>query len=207
VQGIIAGGPEALTTSLEGAEDEPATGAEDLRARGVTAQDVVVGIAASGRTPYVAGALEEANRLGAVTVAIVNVRDSALEKIAQITLAALTGPEPLAGSTRLKAGTAQKLILNLLTTATMVRLGKVYSNLMVDVQATNAKLRDRAVRIVMAAAGAERAEAEAALNAAGNHAKTAIVMLHLGLSPEEARKRLERAGGFVSRALNAEPPA
>jgi N-acetylmuramic acid 6-phosphate etherase len=201
VQGIIAGGAQALTTSIEGAEDDPAAGADAIRERGVGANDVVVGIAASGRTPYVLGALEEAKRLGAATAAVVNVRDSALSRIAEITLAAVTGAEPLTGSTRLKAGTAQKLILNLLTTATMVRLGKVYGNLMADVQATNAKLRDRAERIVMAATGAGRSEAAEALRAADGSAKVAIVMLGTGLSAAEARQRLEANGGFVRAAL------
>ncbi|HLV82081.1 MAG TPA: N-acetylmuramic acid 6-phosphate etherase [Chthonomonadaceae bacterium] len=203
VQGIIAGGTIALTTSVEGAEDDPAIGARDLRARGVGANDLVVGIASSGRTPYVLGALEAARRVGAVTVAIVNVTGAALSQHADITLAALTGPEPLTGSTRLKAGTAQKLILNLLTTATMVRLGKVYQNLMVDLRATNAKLRDRAARIVMAAAEVDRAAAEEALRQAGGHAKTAIVMLRLGIPAEEAARRLQAANGWVREALSA----
>ncbi|HLK56835.1 MAG TPA: N-acetylmuramic acid 6-phosphate etherase [Chthonomonadaceae bacterium] len=202
VQGLIAGGEKALTRSIEGAEDSPEIGAQDLQARNVGANDVVVGIAASGRTPYVIGALNAARALGCVTVALVNVTDSALSHDADITLAAVTGPEPLTGSTRLKAGTAQKLILNLLTTAAMVRLGKVYGNLMVDVQATNAKLRDRAARIVMAAAEVERPEAEAALHQAEGSAKTAIVMLRLGVSSLEAAQRLEAAGGSVREALS-----
>lgn len=201
VQGIIAGGPTALTTSIEGAEDSPETGAAALQEREVTAQDVVIGIAASGRTPFVLGALEEAKRRGAITAAIVNVSHSALVQIADVTLAAVTGPEALTGSTRLKAGTAQKLLLNLLTTATMIRLGKVYSNLMVDVRATNAKLRDRAVRIVLAATEADPPAAEAALQQADGSAKVAIVMLRRRLSAAEARERLETAGGWVRKAL------
>jgi N-acetylmuramic acid 6-phosphate etherase len=201
VQGVIAGGQAALTTSIEGAEDDPATGARDLEARGVTDRDVVVGIAASGRTPYVVGALDAARRAGAAAVAVVNVSDSVLARHADITLAAVTGPEALTGSTRLKAGTAQKLLLNLLTTATMVRLGKVYGNLMVDLRATNSKLRDRAVRIVMAAAGVDRPAAEVALRQADGHARVAIVMLRLGLSASEARRRLDAAGGWVRAAL------
>lgn len=202
VQGIIAGGQTALTTSIEGAEDSPETGASDLRERGVTALDVVVGIAASGRTPYVLGALNAAREIGAVRVAVVNVSESVLSDSADITLAAVTGPEALTGSTRLKAGTAQKLILNLLTTATMVRLGKVYSNLMVDVKATNVKLRDRAERIVMAATGADREAATTALQACAWHCKTAIVMLSLGVDAREATARLEEAGGWVRAALS-----
>ncbi len=201
VQGIIAGGEAALTTSIEGAEDSPAQGARDLEARGVTRHDVVVGIAASGRTPYVIGALEAARSLGAATVAVVNVSESALARQADISLIAATGPEALTGSTRLKAGTAQKMILNLLTTAAMVRLGKVYGNLMVDVRATNAKLRDRAARIVMAATGADRADAEAALHQADWKAKTAIVMLRRQVSAVEAARRLDAANGWVRAAL------
>jgi N-acetylmuramic acid 6-phosphate etherase len=204
VQGLIAGGQTALATSIEGAEDSPEIGAQDLHARGVTSQDVVVGIAASGRTPYVLGALEAARKVGAVTVAVANVTHPALSAQADITLAAVTGPEALTGSTRLKAGTAQKLLLNLLTTATMVRLGKVYSNLMVDVRATNTKLRDRAARIVMAATGAERAAAEAALHQAEGQCKIAIVLLSLGISAQEAAARLQAAGGWVRAALREE---
>lgn len=205
VQGIIAGGESALTRSIEGAEDDPAIGARDLHSRGVTAQDIVVGIAASGRTPYVIGALNAATEIGAATVALVNVSDSALARHAQITLAAVTGPEPLTGSTRLKAGTAQKLILNLLTTAAMVRLGKVYGNLMVDVRASNAKLRDRAARIVMAAADVDRHTAEIALRQTDDSAKIAIVMLRAGISAQEATRRLEAAGGWVRAAIEANP--
>jgi|SRR5579871_1989654 len=197
VQGIIAGGPAALTTSIEGAEDSPETGAQDLQARNVGANDVVVGIAASGRTPYVVGALDAARAVGAVAAAVVNVSDSELARHADITMTAVTGPEALTGSTRLKAGTAQKLILNLLTTATMVRLGKVYGNLMVDLRATNVKLRDRAARIVMAAADVDRAQAESALAQCDWRCKTAIVMLRLNLSAAEADRRLEAANGWV----------
>jgi N-acetylmuramic acid 6-phosphate etherase len=201
VQGIIAGGLTALTTSIEGAEDSPEVGARDLRARNVGADDVVVGIAASGRTPYVIGALDAARAVGAATAAVVNVSASELSRHADITMAAVTGPEALTGSTRLKAGTAQKLILNLLTTATMVRLGKIYSNLMVDVRATNIKLRDRATRIVMAAADVDRAQAEAALQQCDWRCKTAIVMLRLQTSAEEADRRLAAANGWVRTAI------
>ncbi len=201
VQGVIAGGPAALTTSIEGAEDSPETGGLAMRERGVGAKDAVVGIAASGRTPFVIGAMEVARRAGAFTAAIVNVSNSAMGAIADVTIEALTGPEPLSGSTRLKAGTAQKLILNLLTTATMIRLGKVYSNLMVDLRATNQKLRDRASRIVMAAADVDRGQAEEALRAADGHVKIAIVMLRLGVDAVAAWTRLEAAGGWVRAAL------
>ncbi len=201
VQGIIAGGLTALTTSIEGAEDSPDEGAQAIRERGVGPKDVVVGIAASGRTPFVIGAMHAARQAGAFSVALVNVSHSAMSACADVTIAAVTGPEPLTGSTRMKAGTAQKLVLNLLTTATMIRLGKVYSNLMVDVRATNRKLRDRAARIVMAAADANRAEADAALVASDGQVKIAIVMLRLRIGPQEAQQRLETAGGWVRRAI------
>jgi N-acetylmuramic acid 6-phosphate etherase len=201
VQGLIAGGDYALRNSIEGAEDDADLGARDLVAREITGNDVVVGIAASGRTPYVIGALDAARAVGAFPVAIANVSHSALAQHAEITIEAVTGPEVVTGSTRLKSGTAQKLILNLLTTAAMVRLGKVYSNLMVDVRATNVKLRDRAVRILMSATEAERPEAEAALEAAGGQVKTAIVMLHRKVSASEANQLLIRADGWVGKVL------
>jgi N-acetylmuramic acid 6-phosphate etherase len=203
VQGIIAGGKRALTRSIEGAEDSPEEGASDLAARCVGGRDVVCGIAASGRTPYVIGALEEARRRGAATLAVTNVSNPRVGKYADITIAAVTGAEPLAGSTRLKAGTAQKMILNLLTTATMVRLGKVYGNLMVDVRATNVKLRDRATRIVMAAANVEREVAEETLQRAGGEVKTAIVMLLCKVEESEARERLKRSNGRTRSAIEA----
>ncbi len=204
VQGIIAGGDTALRSSIEGAEDEPRTGAADLLRAGVTARDVVVGIAASGRTPYVIGALEAARQTGAYAIAVVNTRPAEMEAHADLTIAAVTGPEPLTGSTRLKAGTAQKLVLNLLSTGAMVRLGKTYGNLMVDVAATNAKLRDRATRIVMEAAGVSPERAAEALESANWHAKTAILMARLGVDAEEATRRLQESNGFVRRALGEE---
>lgn len=201
VQGIIAGGATALTTSIEGAEDSPEAGALEIRERGITAQDVVCGIAASGRTPYVIGALAEAKRVGAATLCVVNASGSRLSTIADIAICAVTGAEALTGSTRLKAGTAQKMVLNLLTTAAMVRLGKVYGNLMVDVRATNFKLRDRALRIVMAAADAGKLEAEAALEQANGEVKTAIVMLLKGADADMARALLREAKGRVREAV------
>ena len=204
VQGIIAGGLTALTTSIEGTEDSPEAGAEDVRSRGIGPDDVVVGIAASGRTPYVLGALQAARQVGAVTVALVNVSCAEMAGHADLTIAAVTGPEALTGSTRLKAGTAQKLVLNLLTTATMVRLGKVYGNLMVDMRSTNVKLRDRAVRIVMAATDVSRAQAEPALAAADWSCKTAIVMLKRNLSASHAADLLAKTGGWVRAALEEE---
>lgn len=203
VQGIIAGGETALTTSIEGAEDSPEVGAADLRERNVTANDVIVGIAASGRTPYVIGALDAARQVGAIAVALVNVSQAQMRNHADLTIAAVTGPEALTGSTRLKAGTAQKMVLNLLTTAAMVRLGKVYGNLMVDVRATNVKLRDRAIRIVQAATTADRDQAQIALNVCEWHCKTAIVMLECNLSAPEATRRLQEANGWVRAALSS----
>lgn len=201
VQGIIAGGVTALTTSIEGAEDDPQIGAQDVGARNVGANDVVVGIAASGRTPYVIGALDAARQAGAVAVALVNVTQSEMAGHADYTIAAVTGAESLTGSTRLKAGTAQKLVLNLLTTAAMVRLGKVYGNLMVDVRATNVKLRDRAVRIVMAASGTDPARAQAALASSNWRCKTAIVMLKRNVNAAYATQLLADADGWVRAAL------
>ncbi len=201
VQGIIAGGELALTLSVEGAEDDPASGANDLMARGVTDLDVVVGIAASGRTPYVLGALQAAQGIGAATAIVVNGSRPMLAEAADIVICAVTGPEALTGSTRLNAGTAQKLILNLVTTASMIRLGKTYSNLMVDVRATNAKLKDRAARIVMAASSVDRETAEYALEAAEGHVKTAIVMLAGNITRIEAEARLQASQGWVYTAL------
>jgi N-acetylmuramic acid 6-phosphate etherase len=202
VQGIIAGGAGALVASLEGVEDKVEIGEQDVAARHLTARDVVVGIAASGRTPYVIGALNAARRTGAFTVAVVNVPNAAMAKHADITITAITGPEPITGSTRLKAGTAQKLILNLISTGAMIKLNKVYGNLMVDVQAASAKLKDRAARIVMQVANVDRARAETVLEQAKGHAKTAIVMLHLGVNAEEAEQRLEQAKGNLRTALS-----
>jgi len=201
VQGIIAGGDRALCHSVEGAEDDREAATNDLRARGVAAGDVVVGIAASGRTPYVIGALETARAAGAFAIAVVNVRPAEMESVADLTIAAVTGPEPLTGSTRLKAGTAQKMILNLLSTGAMVRLGKTYGNLMVDVQAGNEKLRERAIRIVTDVTGVDRERARSTLEEADWRVKPAIVMLRLNVSLAEAEARLASAEGFVRVAL------
>jgi len=201
IQGLIAGGDFALRNSIEGAEDDAAIGARDLTARDITSKDVVVGIAASGRTPYVIGALDAARAAGACPVAVANVSHSMLAPHADITIEAVTGPEVVTGSTRLKAGTAQKLILNLITTAAMVRLGKVYSNLMVDVRASNIKLRDRAARIIMSATDADRSTAERALVAAGGQVKTAIVMILRDVSAQEATELLNASGGWVGKIV------
>ena len=198
---LIAGGEEAITRSVEGAEDSAEQGQADLAAHAFTAHDVLVGIAASGGTPYVVGGLTYARSLGAPAIAVVCNPGSPLAAAADIAIEVVTGPEILTGSTRLKAGTAQKLVLNMLSTGAMVRLGKVYGNLMVDVQPTNAKLRQRAVRIVAASSAVGQAEAENLLIAAGWRVKTAVVMGLAGVSAAEAEARLRRAGGHVRRAL------
>lgn len=201
VVGLIAGGDRALRHPVEHVEDRPEAGASALENVALTPRDVVVGIAASGRTPFVLGAIDYANSIGAVTVGLCNSPDSALSTLATISIVPLVGPEVLTGSTRMKAGTAQKMVLNMLTTATMVKLGKTYGNLMVDVQATNAKLRERAVGIVRDAADVSDAEARSALDAAGGEVKTAIVALRLGIPAVEARGRWAATGGIVRAAL------
>ena len=177
VQGIIAGGDFALKNAVEGAEDDKSAAAKDLRAQNFSAADILVGIASSGRTPYVIAAIEHAKNLGAQTVAISCVENSELSKIADISINPITGAEVITGSTRLKAGTATKMILNMLSTGAMIRLGKVYGNLMVDVRATNEKLRDRAKRIVIAATNCSEAQAARALELCNGHAKAAIDFL------------------------------
>jgi N-acetylmuramic acid 6-phosphate etherase len=176
VQGIIAGGERALSRATEASEDDPASGARDLTARGFTARDALVGIAASGRTPYVLGAIEEAKRLGAATVGISCTPDSELARAAAIAITPLVGPEVIAGSTRMKAGTAQKLVLNMLSTGAFIRMGYVYGNLMVNVQPTNAKLADRGRRIVAQAAGVSGERAAELLEAAGGNVRNAITI-------------------------------
>jgi N-acetylmuramic acid 6-phosphate etherase len=202
VQGIIAGGETALSRATETTEDDPAIGRRDLQARGFTGRDVLVGIAASGRTPYVLGAIEEARRLGAVTVGISCTPDSELARAAEIAITPLVGPEVVAGSTRLKSGTAQKLVLNMLSTGAFIRMGYVYGNLMVNVQPKNTKLLDRAVRIVSQAAGVPHERAAELLPAAGNSVRTAILMGKSGVSRQEAERRLAKTGGRISEALD-----
>lgn len=207
VQGIIAGGDVALRRSVEGAEDDAAEGAADLRARGVTARDAVVGIAASGRTPYIVGALEYARSAGTLTVALSCVEGASIAARAEIAIAPVTGPEVLTGSTRLKAGTATKLVLNSISTAVMVRMGYVFGNLMVNVQPANDKLRDRARRIVAAATGLGEAEAARLLESAGG-VKTAIAMHSLGVTRQVAQERIAAAKGRLRQALGGlEPPS
>jgi N-acetylmuramic acid 6-phosphate etherase len=197
VQGILAGGEAALTGSVEGAEDDRDAGYRKMTDLEVNARDVVVGIAASGRTPYVIGALTAANERGAATIAIACNEPAPILDLAQIPIAAVVGPEIIAGSTRLKAGTAQKLILNMLSTASMVRLGKVYGNLMVDVKVTNQKLAQRARRIVSQVTGVSDDDAARLLEQTHDEVKPAIVMALLGVSQDEARARLEAASGML----------
>jgi N-acetylmuramic acid 6-phosphate etherase len=204
VMGLLAGGPGAFITAVEGAEDDPRGAVTDLEAAGLGPADVLVGLAASGRTPYVVGGLEYARGIGAATVSVACNAGAEVSRHADIAIEVVTGPEVLTGSTRLKAGTAEKLVCNMLSTATMVRLGKVYGNLMVDVRATNAKLVDRARRIVVQATGADPRDAERALEAAGGHAKTAIMMLLGGMTVEQAAEALRRGDGSIRSALGTD---
>jgi N-acetylmuramic acid 6-phosphate etherase len=207
VQGIIAGGHKALTRSQEGAEDRIESAVEDLTAHGVRAGDFVVGIAASGTTPYVRRALAHARSIGASTalVACSPPPQDALD-VSDIVILPLTGPEVVTGSTRMKAGTATKLVLNTITTGAMIRLGKTFGNLMVDLRATNKKLEDRSERILMEVCDVPRDRARALLADAGGVVKTAIVMHFLGASRDEAERQLAAAGGVTRRAVNREPP-
>ncbi|MDN3610897.1 N-acetylmuramic acid 6-phosphate etherase [Vibrio ostreicida] len=201
VVGLIAGGPQAILKAKEGAEDSPELGTNDLKAIQFNKQDVLVGIAASGRTPYVVGALEYANSLGAITIALSCNPSSEIADLAQIAISPLVGPEVLTGSTRLKSGTAQKLVLNMLTTASMIRLGKSYENLMVDVKATNKKLIARATRIVMQATDCGKPQALEALERTEYDVKLAILMLLTGLDLDAAKSQLNHQGGFLRKAV------
>jgi N-acetylmuramic acid 6-phosphate etherase len=207
VQGIIAGGAAALTRSQEGAEDRPEGARDDLDAAGVRSSDFVIGIAASGTTPYVRAALEHAKKLGART-AIIACSPPPADTLgaADIAIVVLTGPEVVTGSTRMKAGTATKLVLNTITTGAMIRLGKTYGNLMVDRQASNAKLRDRAERIVCDVCDVKADEARDLLRAADGSVKLAIVMKKLGIDSAGARKALEKEGGAIRRVVKGPPP-
>lgn len=201
VQGIIAGGESALARATEASEDDPEAGANDLGERGFGPGDVLVGIAASGRTPYVLGAIRKARDLGAVTIGISCTPDSDLSRDVAIPIAPLVGPEVIAGSTRMKAGTATKLVLNMLSTGAMIRLGHVYRNLMVNVQPKNEKLLARARRIVALAANVSEPEAVRLLDEAGRVVRVAIVMGRLQVTRAEAERRLESAGGRVAEAV------
>jgi N-acetylmuramic acid 6-phosphate etherase len=203
VVGLIAGGPDALVMATEGAEDNADDGVAALKDIGLTGNDVVVGIAVSGRTPYVIGGLNFARQIGATTVALSCNPDSAIAEIAEISIAPIVGPEVLTGSTRMKSGTAQKLVLNMLTTASMIRIGKIYQNLMVDLHPSNEKLVARAVRIVIQGTGCTEQEAEQVLERSGNDVKLAILMAATGLPVDPAKSALAAAGGFLRKAIEA----
>ncbi|PAE25664.1 MULTISPECIES: N-acetylmuramic acid 6-phosphate etherase [Bacillaceae] len=200
VVGIIAGGKEAMTEAVEGAEDDSEQGRQDVADIQLSDKDVLVGIAASGRTPYTIGALQYGNEVGAVTVSVACTKDSEMGKISKYTIAPITGPEVVTGSTRMKAGTAQKLVLNMLTTASMIKLGKVYGNLMVDVQMTNEKLFKRAENIVKMATGASDEEAREALKEQNYHTKAAILQILTGLKGEAAAELLKKHNGYLREA-------
>jgi N-acetylmuramic acid 6-phosphate etherase len=201
VQGVMAGGEAALSRATETTEDDPVIGQRDLVARGFTSRDVLVGLAASGRTPYVLGAIAEAHRMGAATIGISCTPGSELSRAVDFPIEPLVGPEIIAGSTRMKAGTAQKLVLNMISTAAFIRLGYVYGNLMVNVQPKNHKLIERARRIVAQAAGVPYGRAAELLEDAGRSVRTAIVMARAGVDREEAERRLSASGGRIARAL------
>jgi N-acetylmuramic acid 6-phosphate etherase len=207
VQGIIAGGDAALTRSQEGAEDRIESAIEDMDARGVRPGDFVVGIAASGTTPYVRHALEHARSLGARTALVAcSPPPEATRQAADIVILVLTGPEVVTGSTRMKAGTATKLVLNTISTGAMIRLGKTFGNLMVDLRATNEKLRDRSERIVVEVCSVARDQARALIDESGGAVRTAIVMHLAGIDRAEAERRLDQAGGVVRRVTGQDPP-
>jgi N-acetylmuramic acid 6-phosphate etherase len=201
VVGIMAGGQAAMFRSQEGAEDDEAQARKDVDAQGVTGVDTVCGIAASRRTPYVVAAVARARELGARTIYVTTNPRSEFNLEVDVAICPEVGPEVVMGSTRMKSGTAQKLVLNMLTTAAMVKLGKVYENMMVDLQLTNNKLVERSKRIIMMAAGVDYPTAAEYLQKAGGHVKTAIVMIAAGVSADEARKRIAEADGFVRRAM------
>ena len=201
VQAVIAGGRRALTTAAEGAEDSAAQGARDLRTKKISAKDVIVGLTASGSTPYVLGALAYARQRGAATVGVTSNRRSPIARVAQIVITPRVGAEVITGSTRMKAGTAQKLVLNMLSTAAMVRLGRVYDNWMIGVAPTNRKLRRRGLRILVDATGRTVAEAQRALGQAKHDLRVAMVMLKSRVRATEARRRLRKTGGNLRRAL------
>ncbi|MDP4174245.1 MAG: N-acetylmuramic acid 6-phosphate etherase [Bacteroidota bacterium] len=202
IDGFIAGGREAMFRAQEGAEDYEENGANDVLKANVTEKDVVCGIAASRRTPYVVGAVKKAKELGAKTLYVTcNPRENFDIKEVDIAMCPYVGPEVIMGSTRMKSGTAQKLVLNMLTTASMIKMGKVYENMMIDLQMTNKKLVERSKKIVMTITGISYDEAAQYLEKAGGHVKTALVMIKANVSTEDAKIRLEKADGFVRRAI------
>jgi N-acetylmuramic acid 6-phosphate etherase len=202
VQAVIAGGRRAITRAVEGAEDSERNGERDLRAKKLTRKDVVVGIAASGTTPYVVGALKYARKHGATTVAVTSNLRMPVGRLAKIVIAPEVGPEALTGSTRLKAGTSQKMVLNMLSTAVMARLGHVYENLMIDMMLTNEKLAERALRMLAEASGKRVSAAGDALRAAGHDMRVALVMLKRGITAAEAKKKLTAARGDLRKAIS-----
>jgi N-acetylmuramic acid 6-phosphate etherase len=204
VQAFIAGGKNAMFRSFEDAEDQKELGVTDATDAKLTEKDVVVGVSSSGRTPYVMGAMTKAKEMGAAAISIVNNPDSTLSTICDVTIAAVVGPEALTGSTRMKSGTAQKMILNLISTCTMVRLGKVYENLMIDLKPTNYKLRERAVSIISILGGVPRQLAEGALVASHDKCKTAILMVKRKLARAQAEELITKCGGSLRKALVAE---
>lgn len=208
IRGLIAGGPAALMTAVENAEDDDRAAAAELKALGLRAEDTVVGISASGRTPYVVGGLQHARRTGALTIAIAQNEGSVIGRVADIPIEVVVGPEFVAGSTRLKSGTAQKLVLNMLSTLAMVRLGKTYRGIMVDLVATNEKLRARSVRTVMTATGVSAEDARLALDAVRGSVKEAILTILTGVAPAQAGRHLDAAEGLLRVAVEratAEP--
>ena len=201
VQGVIAGGTEAIFRAKEGAEDSKELAIEDLKSKNITENDTIVGLAASGRTPYVIGGLEYANKIGALTVSITCNANSEVAKVSKVSIAPVVGAEVVTGSTRMKAGTAQKLVLNMLSTGTMIKLGKVYGNLMVDVRATNKKLVERAKKIVCEATGVDREVAEKVLKETNYDVKLSILMILTGLDINEAKEKLTQNKGYIAKAM------
>ena len=204
VRGLIAGGYQALTDAQEGAEDKKEDGARDLMAMGFTSKDVACGISASRITPYVVGAIEQARKIGAKTLYVTCTHREQLELDVDVAICPVVGPEVIMGSTRMKAGTAQKLVLNMLTTTTMIQLGKVYNNMMVDLQMTSKKLEERSKRTVIMVTGVDYETAEKVLNEAEGHVKTALVMILKGVDKKEAQRRLQLADGFVRKAIEGD---
>jgi N-acetylmuramic acid 6-phosphate etherase len=201
IQAIVAGGKRALTHAVEGAEDSSAQGARDIATKRISKRDVAIGIAASGKTPYVLGALKKARQAGAATIGITSHRNSPLARAVHVLIAPDTGPEVITGSTRMKAGTAQKLVLNMLSTATMIRLGRVYDNWMSGVALTNRKLQARGLRILQEASGADVPAAARAMRQSGHEMPIALIMLNMGADAKEARRRLQAASGNLRDAL------
>jgi N-acetylmuramic acid 6-phosphate etherase len=201
VQAVMAGGDQAFLVAVEGAEDDFEQGARDLENRHLTSLDTVVGIAASGRTPYVIGALQYAKQMNASTISLSNNKNSLISQYADINIEAVVGPEVLTGSTRMKAATAQKMILNMISSTTMIKCGKVYENLMVDLQISNKKLKERAISIIQNVTGVSYEKASKVLEVANNEVKVAIVMLEANVGYEQAKTMLQKADGFVRKAI------